>query len=72
MQFLSIVLLVLVLFYFSKGVIIVKQAEVVVVERLGKFDRILQSGFNLIIPILESPRAIDWKTTKKGFDGTSY
>ena len=72
MQFLSIVLLILVLFYFSKGVIIVKQAEVVVVERLGKFDRILQSGFNLIIPILESPRAIDWKTTKKGFDGTSY
>ena len=26
-----------------KGVIIVKQAEVVIVERLGKFDRILES-----------------------------
>ena len=44
----------------------------VIIERLGKFDRVLESGFNFIIPILEAPRAIDWKVTQKGFDGTSY
>ena len=68
----SVFLIVLVLLFISKGIIIVQQAEVVVIERLGKFDRILESGFNFIIPILEAPRAIDWKTTKRGFDGSSY
>lgn len=65
-------LIILAILFVSKGVIIVQQAEVVIVERLGKFDRVLQSGFNFIIPIIEAPRAIDWKTTQKGFDGTTY
>lgn len=69
---LSIVLIALALFYVAKGVIIVQQAEVVIIERLGKFDRVLESGFNFIIPILEAPRAIDWKVVQKGFDGASY
>ena len=48
---LSIFLLPLALIFVSKGVVIVQQAEVVIIERLGKFDRVLQSGFNFIIPI---------------------
>ena len=55
-----------------KGVIIVKQAEVVIVERLGKFDRVLESGFNFIIPVIETPRGILWKTTQKTLDGKTY
>lgn len=69
---LSILLIVLALVIVAKGVIIVQQAEVVIVERLGKFDRVLQSGFNFIIPVIEAPRAIDWKVTQKGFDGSTY
>ena len=69
---LSIFLIALAIIFVAKGVIIVQQAEVVIVERLGKFDRILQSGFNFIIPVIEAPRAIDWKVTQKGFDGTTY
>ena len=69
---LSIFLIVLALVFVAKGVIIVQQAEVVIVERLGKFDRVLQSGFNFIIPVLEAPRAIDWKVTQKGFEGSTY
>ncbi len=69
---LSIFLIALALIVVAKGVIIVQQAEVVIVERLGKFDRVLQSGFNFIIPIIEAPRAIDWKVTQKGFDGSAY
>lgn len=69
---LSIFLIVLALVFVAKGVIIVQQAEVVIVERLGKFDRVLQSGFNFIIPVLEAPRAIDWKVTQKGFDCSTY
>ncbi len=67
-----IFLIALAIVFVSKGVIIVQQAEVVIVERLGKFDRILQSGFNFIIPVIEAPRAIDWKITQKGFDGSTY
>lgn len=55
-----------------KGVIIVKQAEVVIVERLGKFDRVLESGFNFIVPIIDTPRGILWKTTQKTLDGKTY
>ena len=67
-----IFLIALAIVFVAKGVIIVQQAEVVIVERLGKFDRILQSGFNFIIPVIEAPRAIDWKTVQRGFDGSSY
>ena len=69
---LSVFLIALAIVFVVKGVIIVQQAEVVIVERLGKFDRVLESGFNFIIPILEAPRAIDWKVTQKGFDGMAY
>ena len=67
-----IFLIALAILFVFKGVIIVQQAEVVIVERLGKFDRVLQSGFNFIIPVIEAPRAIDWKTVQKGFDGSTY
>lgn len=68
----SVFLIVLAIMLVLKGVIIVQQAEVVVIERLGKFHKVLDSGFNWIIPILDAPRAIDWKVTQRGFDGTSY
>ena len=61
----SLFLILLAIIFVIKGVVIVQQAEVVIVERLGKFDRVLESGFNFIIPIIEAPRAIDWKVTQK-------
>ncbi len=51
----------LVLALVSKGIRIVQQAQVMVVERLGKFHVTLQSGVNFIIPILDRPREIDWR-----------
>ncbi|MEP6507946.1 MAG: SPFH domain-containing protein [Gemmatimonadales bacterium] len=38
---------------------IVGQAEVMVVERLGRFHRVARSGLNILIPFIESPRTID-------------
>lgn len=66
------VLIALAIVYVLKGVIIVQQAEVVIIERLGRFEKVLQSGMNFIIPILESPRGIAWKITQKGIDGSTY
>jgi regulator of protease activity HflC (stomatin/prohibitin superfamily) len=38
---------------------IVGQAEVMVIERLGRFHRLARSGFNIIIPVFERPKSID-------------
>lgn len=65
-------LVILAIVYVVKGVIIVQQAEVVILERLGKFERVLQSGLNFIFPILEAPRGMSWKITQKGLDGSTY
>lgn len=66
------VLVILAVVYVLKGVIIVQQAEVVIIERLGKFEKILQSGLNFIFPILDAPRGMSWRVTQKGLDGSTY
>ena len=67
-----ILLIALAIIFVAKGVIIVQQAEVVIIEFLGKYSRTLESGLNFIIPILEASRGVAWKTTQKGFDGQTY
>ncbi len=41
----------------SKGVKIVSQSDLYVVERLGKFHKVLSGGFHIIIPIIDQIRA---------------
>lgn len=40
--------------------VLVQQAEAIVIERLGKFDRILQPGLHLIIPFIDQTRQVAW------------
>jgi len=51
------------------GVKIVPQASVIVIERLGRYNKTLESGFNFIVPFLDKPREIDIKKTRKMYDG---
>ena len=51
---------------------VVRQAETIVIERFGKFDRILQSGLNIIVPIMDRPRAIFWRNKKTDISGVEY
>jgi regulator of protease activity HflC (stomatin/prohibitin superfamily) len=44
----------------AKGIRIVQQAQTMVIERLGKYHRTLNSGINVIVPWVDKPRAIDW------------
>lgn len=53
---LSIVFLVLII----RSIIVVRQQECVVVERLGKFHTIFQSGLNIFVPFIDRPRQILW------------
>src|SRR5687767_11704901 len=43
----------------TKSFKIIGQAEVMVVERLGRFHRLARSGLNLLIPFVERPRTLD-------------
>ena len=52
-----VVLLVLVVIYVSQGIKIVSQSETIIIERLGKYNRTLQAGINIILPIVEKPKA---------------
>ena len=44
----------------AKGIRIVQQAQTMVIERLGRYHRTLNSGINVIVPWVDKPRAIDW------------
>ena len=67
-----IVLLVLVVICIIKGVIIVRQMEEVIIERLGSYQKTLKPGLNFIIPIIDTPRGINWKISQRGIDGQTY
>jgi regulator of protease activity HflC (stomatin/prohibitin superfamily) len=59
----------LVVVLLAKGIRIVKQSEAMIVERLGKYHRTLESGINVIIPVIDRPRQINWRYTETGFNG---
>jgi regulator of protease activity HflC (stomatin/prohibitin superfamily) len=48
---------------------IIGQAEVMVIERLGRFHRVARSGLNILIPIIERPRSIDVRYMEMGQGG---
>jgi len=64
--------IVLAIAFTLKCVIIVKQAEVVIIERLGKYHQTLQAGLNFIFPLFDTPRGVAWKISQKGIDGRTY
>ncbi|MEE4277408.1 MAG: SPFH domain-containing protein [Halieaceae bacterium] len=46
-----------------KGIRVVPERSVMMIERLGKFSRQLNAGLNLIIPIIDAPRKVPVRTT---------
>lgn len=53
-----------------KGLVIVRQSEVMVIERLGTYSRVLESGINFILPFIEQQRAITFLRYER--DGEKY
>ena len=51
-----IVLVALVVIYILRGIKIVSQSETLIVERLGKYNRTLNAGINVILPIIEKAK----------------
>ena len=48
-----------------RGIRIVPQGKVLVVERLGKFHHIAPSGLNILLPFLDAPRAMESRSGGK-------
>lgn len=58
-----IVLAILAISIVFKGLRIVQQSQVVIIQRLGKYHKQLKSGVNIIIPFVDKPRSIRWRYT---------
>ena len=65
----GIVIALFVITLISRSIIVVRQAEVVIVERLGKYFRTLPSGIHIIVPIFDKIRPIHWRYNKADYRG---
>jgi regulator of protease activity HflC (stomatin/prohibitin superfamily) len=61
-----LILALAVLFIAAKTIRIVPQATVLIIERLGKFDRVATGGLNVITPFLDRPRGVHWTGLRLG------
>ncbi len=55
-----------------KGIRIVKQSESMIIERLGKYSSTLNAGINVIIPIIDKPRIVQWRYAVEDGQGRRY
>src|SRR5437867_8042043 len=60
--FLGIVLLIIAV----KTIKIVPQVSVIMMEPLGRFSKVAASGLNILMPFLDTPRAVYWTNTRGG------
>ena len=59
----------IVLAIIARSVKIIGQAEVIVVERLGRFHRVARSGLNVLLPFIERPRHLDVRYSENDVAG---
>jgi regulator of protease activity HflC (stomatin/prohibitin superfamily) len=64
--FLLAVIVAVVIYVTAKVIRIVPQATVLIIEKLGRFDRVAASGLNIIIPFFERPRGVAWSGVRPG------
>ena len=65
----GVVILVIVIWLLTQALFVVKQQHAVIIERLGKFQRIVYAGFNVMIPFIDRRAAtISLRTMKNGFN----
>lgn len=64
-----IVLAVLAIIFIAKGLTIIRQAESMIIERLGRYYKTLPSGINIILPLIDRPREFEWKFIKRDISG---
>jgi hypothetical protein len=58
-----------VIIFAVKGFMIIQQSETMVIERLGRYHRTLPSGINILWPLFDIPRQIEWRYVRTEPDG---
>ena len=66
------ILVLAVIVLISKGIKIVPQSETEVIERLGRYDRTLASGLNIILPFIDRSREICTRISYHAANGKTY
>lgn len=72
MSFFLILLFILAVFaiiFTIKAILIVPQAETMVIERLGQYHRTLHSGINIVWPIIDKLNSVEWRYVQEELDG---
>ena len=54
----AVVVLAFAVLFLKAGIKIISQSDIYIVERLGKFHKVLDSGFHIIIPFVDQIRAV--------------
>ncbi len=70
--FIVFILAIFFIILISKGLIIVRQAETIIIERLGSYHRTLNNGLHIIWPIIDRPRQMLWRYVKTDVNGKNY
>lgn len=65
-----LVLAVFIIILIAKGIVVVKQAQVMIIERFGKYLEILNPGINWIIPVMDKPHLMEWRENHEYVDGS--
>jgi regulator of protease activity HflC (stomatin/prohibitin superfamily) len=63
---------ILLLLIISSSVYVIRQAETMIIERFGRYDRILYPGIHIIIPFIERPRQVMWSHIMHDAEGKKY
>lgn len=65
----GIIILIVLVWLLTQALFVVKQQHAVIIERLGKFQRIVYAGFNVMIPFIDRRAAsVSLRTMKNGFN----
>jgi regulator of protease activity HflC (stomatin/prohibitin superfamily) len=56
----------------AKSVYLVKQAETIVIEKFGKYQRTLGPGLHIVVPFVESPHSVTWTYVTSDGAGKHY
>ncbi|OGB97664.1 hypothetical protein A3F06_03910 [candidate division TM6 bacterium RIFCSPHIGHO2_12_FULL_36_22] len=60
------------LVFLLSSIRLIQQAETMVIERLGRFHRILGPGLHVTIPFMDAPHAVTWSYVHQGDAGKYF
>jgi len=67
---LAVGLIVFIAVMIFKGILTVKQAQVVIIERFGKYLETLDSGIHWIVPFMDKPHHMEWRNSREYVDSS--